>query len=56
MADETRRNKRNDIGFTFEEVGIQTLENGLKVPKFDGRPNNLEAHKKLMDAIEREEK
>jgi len=48
--------KGRDIGFTFEEVGTETLPDGQKVPKFQGKPNDPEAHRKLIELIEQEEK
>ncbi len=46
--------QRSDIGFTFTQVGETTLPNGKKVPKLDGRPNNPEAHRALIEAVRRE--
>ncbi|PWT81340.1 MAG: hypothetical protein C5B44_03965 [Acidobacteria bacterium] len=40
-----------DIGFTFTQVGEVTLENGQKRPILEGKPNNLQAHRTLMEII-----
>lgn len=50
----TKPSKRNDIGFTFEEVGTKTLPNGKEIPVFKGRPNDLEAHRRVIEYLEKD--
>jgi len=51
----TKTKKSGDIGFTFEEVGTKILPNGQTVPRFNGKPNDPEAHRKFIEWIQSHE-
>jgi hypothetical protein len=53
-GDLPRPRRTRDIGFTFEEDGVKTLPTGQVVPRFKGKPNDLEAHRRAMAWVEKD--
>jgi hypothetical protein len=43
-----------NIGFTFEEVGTKRLPTGQEVPVFKGKPNDIEAHRRVIEWVEKD--